>query len=546
MSDPILISDEEEDSPPFPSKKARKNPTTPTDPTPEKQPPGSAATPLFVDELPFYDHVTVVKCGVSSRGEDKFSGKQVISLGSDSEDSPRAETSNKYESVHADSLEQRWELGSGSSDADSGDANDDPKTRISNPSISCDDSTNWMQGAIFRSSFPNDALEVDSDQEKEVISIEKRGRKKQTRSSKSTSLSVEALRKKQMSKEEKIRATKLRKEQEKLQKAALKAEEAGRAKLEREKQKLGNGKSALKFIVAEIDAKLVEGSVGGCLLSRLAEKGISYRVISNPIERSIVWTMSIPQDIAQLLSLGPKIPYVLLMYEAGDFCNLVANERLLENISRVREKYPSYTVCYLTNKLMSYINKREREEYKNLEKSNGWRQPPIHEVLAKLTTHYIGVHSRHCVDEAEVAEHVVGLTSSLAAWKVRKKLSWLSVNADGVLASMDSADKHLFKKSTWLKALVAIPKVQPRYPVAVWKKYPSMKSLLKVYMDPNVSVHEKEFLLKDLKVEVLLGGEIRLGEVCSKRIYRVLMSKSGASKTDDVENGGALPPYGLN
>lgn len=54
--------------------------------------------------------------------------------------------------------------------------------------------------------------QVDSDQEKEVISVEKRGRQKQSRSSKSTSLSVEALPKKQMSKEEKIRATKLRKE----------------------------------------------------------------------------------------------------------------------------------------------------------------------------------------------------------------------------------------------------------------------------------------------------------------------------------------------
>lgn len=41
-----------------------------------------------------------------------------------------------------------------------------------------------------------------------------------------------------------------------------------------------------------------------------------------------------------------------------------------------------------------------------------------------------------------------------------------------------------------LKALVAIPKVQPRYAVAVWKKYPSMKSLLKVYMDPKIPVSE--------------------------------------------------------
>lgn len=53
-------------------------------------------------------------------------------------------------------------------------------------------------------------------------------------------------------------------------------------------------------------------------------------------------------------------------------------------------------------------------------------------------------------------------------------------------------------------------------------------------------VHEKEFLLKDLKVEGLVGGDIRLGEVCSKRIYRVLMSHDGAIKTDDVENGAAF------
>jgi len=99
-----------------------------------------------------------------------------------------------------------------------------------------------------------------------------------------------------------------------------------------------------------------------------------------------------------------------------------------------------------------------------------------------------------------------------------------------------------------LKVLVAIPKVQPRYAIAVSKKYPSLKSLLKVYMDPNISVHEKEFLLKDLKVENLVGRDTSVGEACSKRIYRVLMSLDGTIKTDDVENGAAsftLPPSDL-
>lgn len=49
--------------------------------------------------------------------------------------------------------------------------------------------------------------------------------------------------------------------------------------------------------------------------------------------------------------------------------------------------------------------------------------------------------------------------------------------------------------------------------------------------------HEKEFLLKDLMTEGLVGGDRRLGEVCSKRVYRILMAQKGTIRTDDVENG---------
>lgn len=38
----------------------------------------------------------------------------------------------------------------------------------------------------------------------------------------------------------------------------------------------------------------------GQLLTRLAEKGISFQITSNPVERSIVWTMSVPENIAQV------------------------------------------------------------------------------------------------------------------------------------------------------------------------------------------------------------------------------------------------------
>ncbi|XP_074378876.1 crossover junction endonuclease EME1-like isoform X2 [Apium graveolens] len=297
--------------------------------------------------------------------------------------------------------------------------------------------------------------------------------------------------KQRKTKEDKLRMMeekRLQKEREKLQKAALKAEALEMKKVQKEKQKWEKGKLALKSIVAKIDTKVVEiGSVGGSLLSRFSEKGIAYRITSNPIERSIVWMMNVPDEISQLPPSRVEIPYVLLVYEADEFCNLVMNQSLMGHVSRVQSRYPTHTVCYLTNKLQSYINKREQGQYKDPNKFSGWKRPPVEEVLSRLTTHFSKVHSRQCIDEAELAEHVVGLTCSLASCQFRKKLTPLSINANGSIVPKDCPDKILIKKNLWLKALVAIPKVQPRFAIAIWKKYPTMKSLLRVYMDPSKS-----------------------------------------------------------
>ncbi|CBI21541.3 unnamed protein product, partial [Vitis vinifera] len=406
----------------------------------------------------------------------------------------------------------------------------------------------WMyrDGCNVPTFLEDDIHQVEDHSDKENVGLEQ---KDDVLKQKST-IEVNAEKKKRMDramgtknqkKEERIRLMeekKLKKQEEKLQKAALKAEAAELKKLQKEKQKWEKGKLALKSIVAQIDTKVIElGSIGGHLLSRFAEKGLTFRVTSNPIARSIVWTMTVPEQISQLSPEGMEIPYVLLIYEAEEFCNLVTNESLMDHVLGVRSHYPSHTVCYLTNRLMAYIHRREQGHYKNPTNSSSWRRPPVEEVLSKLTTHFLRVHSRQCIDEAELAEHVVGLTCSLASCQFRKKLTRLSVNANGSLIPKDSTDRNLIKKSVWLKALVAIPKVQPRFAIAIWKKYPTMKSLLRVYMDPSKSVHEKEFLLKDLTTEGLLGEDRRLGEVCSKRVYRILMAQSGNMKTDDVEDG---------
>ncbi|GAV64817.1 hypothetical protein CFOL_v3_08332 [Cephalotus follicularis] len=535
MAEPIILSDEEEENQnalktPLPtlSKKPRTVPDPfstllilDDDPTPQKP----ASTPSVVPDTPMSD-VCIVKCTTTSfasslhspiRDSSERSG--LICLDSDNE------SESAFPLVQSPCPEQKMCLSGNASEI-----------RLIGETSS--QAIDWRDH--------DDGVQVDDYPDKENFSMEQMGNALKQKKRKKVNVDKknstdETTQRKKITKEERIRLMeekKLKKEQEKLQKAALKAEAVELKKMQKEEKKWEKGKFALKSIVAEIDTKVVElGSVGGHLLSRFSDKGFTYRITSNPIERSILWTMKAPEHSSQHSPETIEIPYVLLVYEAEEFCNLVAKESFLDNVSRVRSRYPSFTVCYVTIRLMAYIHKREKEQYKVPGNRIGWTRPPVEEALAKLTTHFIRVHSRQCADEAELADHIVGLTCNLASCHFRQKLTRLSVNANGAIVPKDFVDRNLIKESPWLKALVAIPKVQPRFAIAIWKKYPTMKSLLSFYIDPTKSLHEKEFLLKDLTTEVLLGEDRRLGEVCSKRVYRVLMAQSGIIKTDDVEDG---------
>ncbi|KAG2575206.1 crossover junction endonuclease EME1-like isoform X2 [Panicum virgatum] len=360
------------------------------------------------------------------------------------------------------------------------------------------------------------------------------------------------LEQKRLTKEEKAKLMEERKQkrlEDKLHKQAMKDQLAKQKKKDNEIKEWESGKFALKCITAEIDSSVVgSGSIGGCLLSSLAEQGLSYKVKENEMKGSILWSMKIPDDIAHALfsqnddcntnqASASEVPYISFVLQAEEFCARISNGSFFHHVQEVRNKYPGFTICYITNKLMNYISKCEQSRYKN--NSITWKRPQVEEVLCNLATHYTNVHSRQCIDEAEVVEHLVGLTSNLAKCKFRKPLTWLSVHANGAIISKGFVDKNVAKKDTWLKALIAIPDIQPRYAMAIKKKYPCMRSLLNEYMDPNKTVLEKELLLSDLKWEDRLGEECkRLGNKCSRRVYRMLMAQNGDLDTDDPEAGG--------
>ncbi|KAK6924183.1 ERCC4 domain [Dillenia turbinata] len=502
------------------------------DPTPQKPRIHSTPdTPSFVPETPMSisldSDVSLVKCTNASTSNDpKFNGISGVSLvqctNASSSSDPKfdgirgvicLESDNETEEEKRKENKNNPTFSRGSFNA----------MESKNDAICCLGTFNVARKSLEDVVMDSMSLETNDLQvEKHTMNEDVLPRKKRN-----------ALKQKRKDESKEVRKKRRTTEEEKLRKAARKAEEAKMKKLQREKKKWEKGKYALKSIVAEIDTKVVErGSIGGHLLTNFAEKGLTYRITRNPVQSSIVWSMSVPDDISELSLELREISYIVLVYEADEFCSLVMDESLMDHVSSIRNRYPSHTICYLTNRLMNYIQKREQRQYKSPEYNDGWKRPPVEEVLSLLTTHFIGVHSRQCIDEAELAEHVVGLTCSLASCQSRNKPTRLSVNANGF-------DRPKFNKEE-LVVLVAIPKVQPRFALAIWKRYPTMKSLLSVYMDPSKSVREKELFLKDLTVEGLIGGDRRLGEICSTRIYRILMAQSGSIKTNDIEDGADL------
>ncbi|TVU16360.1 hypothetical protein EJB05_39919 [Eragrostis curvula] len=359
--------------------------------------------------------------------------------------------------------------------------------------------------------------------------------------------------KKQQNEEEKLnrQEAKRRKEEEKAKQAeerkqkqqekkAKKAELAEAKKKEKEISKWESGKYALKCITVEVDRSVANSRpIGGILLTQLA-KGYEYDITKNPIEKSILWKMKVPDDNRASVI---ELPYVAIVLEAEEFCNLVNDGSIFNHIKKV----PGQALRYIAR--MTSIREMEALSHWDLLDSNGyaceqshyknktsWTRPPVEQVLCKLATHYVNVHSRQCIDEAEVAEHLAGLTYSLATCKFRKQLSWLSVNANGAVVPDNFIDKDLARKDTWLKSLIAIPGVQAKCALAIWKEYRCMRSLLNVYMDPSKTVTEKERLLSDLKCEDPLRSK-RVGPKCSKRVYRMLMAENGDLCADIDETG---------
>ncbi|KAL3689221.1 hypothetical protein R1sor_015530 [Riccia sorocarpa] len=359
--------------------------------------------------------------------------------------------------------------------------------------------------------------------------------------------------------EKKLRKEENRKkrEAERQQKEAAKAEAAERKKIEQECGKWKKGKFALENTTVYIDKRILESkTLGPPLLQQLASKEYKYQVVTNPVEKTVLWTMKMPSDDSKAILemresqeeplVSSQIPledvevkYLVVFLDAAEFSDMVAGNEVNGHIAKIRERHPGYTICYLVNNLTRYIHKKEQIQYRTGDKS--WKRPNVEQVLAEFITHQVRVRSRLCVDENEMAEHIVGLTRSLAECPFKPKLTSLTINANGDHIGKGDPHREVIKKDPWKKALAAIPNMTGAAVIAITKVYPTMRSLLNAYLDPTKTVLEKEFLLQNIVKDVALGSASaagrRVGPVCSRRVYRLLMAQNGNLRTEDAEDG---------
>ncbi|CAM6109967.1 unnamed protein product [Calypogeia fissa] len=367
---------------------------------------------------------------------------------------------------------------------------------------------------------------------------------------------------KQAQKEQRKEELKRQKEELRRQKDAEKAAAAGKKRSDKQEEEWQKGKNALRNTTMYIDTRLIDSKpIGSLLLSQITAKNYTYKSGENPIEHTVVWRIKRPPLDSQVEAEGlgsqaddamnsqrsncqeVEMQYVAVVLQGEEFARMVADNEIEANLSKIRKKYPTYSVCYLISGLKKFLQKKEQRQYRTGDKT--WTRPNVEKVLAEFITNYIGVNARLCIDECEVADHVVGLTRGLAESPFKKKLSSISVDANGEHVCKSDPNKAIVKTSLWMKFLCVIDGVNGATAIAIANKYPTMRALLKVYLDESIGPREKERLLESL-VKDTGGTRNLIGATISKRIYRIFTARNGNLSTEEVEEGPAPVTISVN
>ena len=78
-----------------------------------------------------------------------------------------------------------------------------------------------------------------------------------------------------------------------------------------------------------------------------------HPILQGCVMKYILMWYFFPQNQAS----ASEVPYISFVLQAEEFCARISNGSFFHHVQEVRNKYPGFTICYITNKLMNYINK---------------------------------------------------------------------------------------------------------------------------------------------------------------------------------------------
>jgi hypothetical protein len=167
---------------------------------------------------------------------------------------------------------------------------------------------------------------------------------------------------------------------------------------------------------------------------------------------------------------------------------------------------------------------RERISAKKLEQ---WTMEQYEDLIGDLVTRY-HFDLIELSSEVDAAQYVSEIAEAYSELRERKKADKqkkvLSVASKGIKGSKGSESKLLI---TWMAGLACIPGISEHKARAIAKEYPTLRSLMDKYLEPDEDgkdkdkVKEKEELLTGIKYTGTHEDKgNKIGKTLSKRVFR--------------------------
>lgn len=312
-----------------------------------------------------------------------------------------------------------------------------------------------------------------------------------------------------------------------------------------------NDKQALEELTVLIDRRLLEQAGGADVLSFLQKNNCKTQIQDLKLANTILWRRKTKnEETEQEEEYEEK--FLLVKVTATDLATLISKDMLIKHYDMLKTSYVGYRITYLIEGLDAYLKDSVKEKsasMRNIVLSMSDSQVPsatavtnkkkkedserrlmrkdFDEALLVLQIEK-GCSVRKTYDANETADTVYRFTSSIAQIPYKKQEpAFETFCAESALGGRKSA-KTIYE--AWIAQLEQINSVSKQIAEAIAKKFPTLRSLVNMYLSTGMTEREKKLLLAELRIESFGAPGRKVGPAISEKVYRVFVETNGAAK----------------